>query len=253
MDISKLTQIGLTETQSKAYLMLIKRNSLTAMDLVEELALTRTNAYMVLNKLHELDLAFKDKIDKALIYRPNSPQNLEKISQAKHNQLVTLEADIKSALPDLLDFYHSNTFQPGVRILRGIQEFHQVYEEVLDERPDKVWVIRSIHDEKIYDEILQDFLLKRGQSGTKTQLISDKETAPYNNANKHHKEFRIKYYWLKPGTYTSKTEVMVYNNKTALTTFGDEAISLIIDSADIAESYKQLFQALKLQATETTP
>ena len=59
MDIEIIKKAGLTDSQAKAYLALIEQGTLTAQQLSELIAETRTNCYAVLDKLIANGLAQK--------------------------------------------------------------------------------------------------------------------------------------------------------------------------------------------------
>ena len=48
-------------------------------------------------------------------------------------------------------------------------------------------------------------------------------------------------------------EIDIYGNKVALLSFGKELIGTIIESKQIAEALKQIFDLAKLGAKKTTP
>ena len=67
-DTTILRKAGLTESQAKGYLALIEHGSLSPVELAEKTGETRTNGYMICEKLEKLGLATKkdDKKEKKL-------------------------------------------------------------------------------------------------------------------------------------------------------------------------------------------
>src|SRR5687767_5252100 len=112
MDTARLTSLGLTGSQAKAYALLVEHGSLTPAALMKAAGETRTNAYMVLDRLTRLGLAFKDEQGKKLIYRPKSPAGLQKLAEAQQQKAHEQELRIKQAMPGLLQDYHAKRLQP---------------------------------------------------------------------------------------------------------------------------------------------
>lgn len=50
--------------------------------------------------------------------------------------------------------------------------------------------------------------------------------------------------WYKPEDYTAPVEWSVFGNKVALISFGKEAMGMIIESKQIAESLRQMFKMM---------
>ena len=66
-DTTILRKAGLTESQAKGYLALIQHGALTPAELAEKTGETRTNGYMICEKLEQLGLATK-KDGKKTVY-----------------------------------------------------------------------------------------------------------------------------------------------------------------------------------------
>ena len=70
-----LQHFGLTETQAKAYISLVKRGALTAKELTLKIKESRTNTYMVLDKLVDMGLILKSQNQKVLRFYAASPES----------------------------------------------------------------------------------------------------------------------------------------------------------------------------------
>jgi predicted transcriptional regulator len=62
MTQEQLEQLGLSPSQAKAYLLLVKEGKLTPAQLMAKTGESRTNAYMVLDRLSDIGLAIKDEV-----------------------------------------------------------------------------------------------------------------------------------------------------------------------------------------------
>lgn len=247
---AQLNKLGLSPSQAKAYTLLVDRGKLTPAEFVKLSGESRTNAYMVLDRLVQLKLAFKDEAKQKLLYRPSSPSGLAELAEQQRIRLYDQEQKIKAALPELLKYYHSKRTQPGIRFFQGKDGLKKVYQDHLETGGDTC-VFRSDYDYQYYGEKdLDQYVATRAKQGIKAQLISpfsDGALANYKR-NKWNREF----HWIPFKSYLSPVEIMTYDGKVAITSFGEESVAMIIDSPQIAEAFREIF-ALAKTAGSTKP
>ena len=68
-----LMKIGLSRLQASAYLFLIEHGPSIPRVLINELDITRTNAYKILESLEVMGLAYKVTQNKKIVYSPADP------------------------------------------------------------------------------------------------------------------------------------------------------------------------------------
>lgn len=249
MNPKDLMTLGLTLSQAQAYLFLVQRGKLTPAELIEETGESRTNAYMILDRLEKLRLAFKDEEDKKLVYRPNSPVGLEQLAERQRVKAFQLEVKIKDAMPELFNYYHSLRSQPGVRFLQGRKALLEVYKDHLDAGTD-VQIFRTAADEDYFGDDLYDYMKQRAEKGIKTELISPYFPGAEAYAKENDASLNREVTWTPPETYTAPVEITIYGSKVSITSFGEEAIATIIESPQIAEALRQIFVLAKVGAKQ---
>src|SRR5438445_5647663 len=99
MDTQPLEDIGLTNSQAKAYIALIEHYGGTAPSLAKATNESRSNTYKVLDKLCELGLATKDTKGAKIYYYPTNPAALELLIQGKNTQIELQARKLKAVLP----------------------------------------------------------------------------------------------------------------------------------------------------------
>lgn len=100
-DTTILRKAGLTESQAKGYLALIQHGSLSPGELAERTNETRTNGYMICEKLEKLGLATK-KDGKKTVYMPESPTRLKQLLINRQKRLKEADTQLAGILPTLL-------------------------------------------------------------------------------------------------------------------------------------------------------
>ena len=245
MDTHVLTSIGLTEAQARAYIALVQNGPSSPPLIAEKINETRTNTYKILDKLVELGLAKKEDHDKKFKYRIENPAALDSLARKSRDEALANEKRVKDALPTLLNFFYTYSEQPGVRFFQGKDGIKQIFEDMLRTRQD-IYLLRSPADTKFYDEVFfEKFRKKRAELGINTYAITPNVSSAIHNEdvdalNKFHRT------WIPASTYTANVEWNVYGNKLALISYGEEAVGMIIESPQIAESTRQIFAMLRL-------
>lgn len=246
MTEDQLQQLGLPPSQAKAYILLVREGKLTPNQLVAKTGESRTNAYMVLDKLVQLGLAYKDDVSKKLVYRVSSPVGLQKLAERQRAVAFATEAKIREAMPQLLKFFHEHRTQPGVRFLQGRAGLKEVYQDHLKTGGD-ICVFRTPLDESYYGDDLYGYMEERAKRGIKVDLISPHQPG----TEQYHQEnlpLNREMTWIPEEAYTAPVEISMYNSRVAITSFGEEAVAMLIESPQIAQAMREIFAMAKVGA-----
>ncbi len=242
MDVKDLEYMGLTNKQARAYIVLLEHGSCTAPKLSWLLEEGRSNAYKILDKLCELGLASKDTRGKR-VYSPSSPTALERLVETQAEQARLRSRRLDAVLPDMLNFFFAHSEQPSIRYFQGREALQHVFGDMLKTGKD-IYLLRSPGDVKFYDEaFFAEFRKKRAKLGIRTYALTPDVPSAVHNLQT---DFESKFVrtWIPANAYTADVEWDVYGDKVALISYGKEAIATIIESPQIAESFRQVFGLL---------
>lgn len=244
MDSKTLEDFGLNKTQAKAYLALIRNGSLTPPALAKLTGETRTNSYTVLDRLVELGLAKKTEKNKKFVYRVENPIALEKLAKKHRDQALQREKQVKDAMPTLLNFFYTYSEQPGVRFFQGKDGIEEVYKDQL--RSGKpIRIVRSWKDRDFFGKGVYSIWRKRpAKHGIPTIMLSP-DVPDANNNPELDKKLLFTRTWMNQDDYTAPVEWDIYGDKVSVISFGEEAIGMIIESPQIAESMRQMFALME--------
>jgi sugar-specific transcriptional regulator TrmB len=240
MNVELLTQIGLTKSQAKAYIALIKFGSLPAPQLAEKIGETRTNSYMVLDRLVEMGLIEKDESGKKLLYRPTNPTALERLIEQKRKDVMSTEKQVRDSMPQLLNYFYTYQHQPGVRFFQGKEGIMKMYEDQRRTAQD-IYFIRSDADFNVLGKDLYKHMEQRAKLGIKAHGIEPAEEDNIRYGQENDKRMLRDMTWAPREAFTAPVNMYVYGNKTALISYGEEVIGTIIESPQIAEAMTQIF------------
>lgn len=243
MDSEFLINLGLTEAQANAYIVLVENGKLTPPQLSKSTGENRTNAYMLLDKLVELDLAKKLEGTSKATYRPLNPSNLEELVKKSRQEALKREETVKQAMPELLSFFYTHSEQPGVRFFQGKNGILEMYDDIL--RTGKtLHLVRGATDKEVVGQAeLEKFINKRVEKQIRVKAL----TPVHGDANREpeqDKQWLMERTWVNTDLYSEPVEIDIYGDKVAFMSFGNEAIGIIIESPQIAESMRKLFDLM---------
>lgn len=250
MEIQLLEDIGLTKPQAAAYAALVRLNGAAAPKIGVEIGESRSNAYKVLDRLCELGLASKDQTGKKVRYYPANPAALEKLIQEQNAQLDMRERKLKAAMPEMLDFFFTHSEQPGIRFFRGEQGLLDMYHDQIRTKQTVHFIrgqgdIRYLGGDKAHR--LRNLFPAHGIE--RYCIIGDVEpipTAPQDRmpVDESDKIMRLHRTWVSEEEYDEPVEWATYGDKLAIMSFGKEAMGIVIDSPQIAQAFRKIYDLL---------
>jgi len=247
--ITPLKKAGLTETQAKAYLMLVKDGAMGATEIAERLGEARTNGYMIADKLVSVGLATKSDVKKKYIYTAVHPTALEALAERRRKTVEKNEREVKAAIPDVINYFNEYQKAPGVTTYHGAKGQKMVREKIL-ETGKTLYFVRSPQDINDDMEGLHNYIDERVKRGICAESLSPSEYA--NHPGEDMKKFLQTRTLLPKGDYCSTVEISVFGNNVAFIDHSDNAMSTIIESPAIAGAMQQFFLLAKKHVLEST-
>ena len=240
-----LSAAGLSMTESDCYKALLSKATWKPAELAKYVNMTRTNCYKILDNLVALRLASRFDKDKKLHYRATNPSRLLELAREQKMARDQAEADLQLAAETLTRSYYQTLEQPAVRYFQGEEEIAQIFKEVARARDEVVYVhtLAGV-DYYGFDTMHQLRMLAPNNKVARRALTPDTllatknylETDPLVLLNRT---------WLQADDYTAPVEWGNFDDKLYIISYGKEAMGLIIDSQQIAVSFRQLFALLE--------
>lgn len=251
MDVQILVDVGLTKVQASAYKKLVELGSATAPALAISINESRTNGYKVLDKLVEFGLAIKEPAGGKFRYAAASPAALEQFVKNQAEAVHRRERRLASELPNLLDYYFAHSERPSIRYFEGKDGIVSIYKDQVTAR-DTLYYIRTLADLSFigFDELhhLRNLYPKFGVH--RKAIIQDNPPPGNIPADKRlpvaesDKQMLLERTWIHEDDYTAPVEWAAYGDKLSIIQYGEEAMGMVIESAPIAEAFRQLFKLL---------
>lgn len=245
MNPQLLQSLGLTKSQAIVYLRLVENGELSPPAVAKLSGETRSNAYMILQKLEELKLVERIEKTKKITYQPLNPIALERLAEDKRQQVIKTEEHIKQALPQMLSYFYSFTEKPGIRLLQGVDGLKEIYKDTLRTRKD-IYFLRTPSEVQVLGhDYFTQYKKKRVELGITTYAYTTNTAEARHHKAADDKKNKMIRTLLKPKDYDAPVEVNVYGDKVAFLSYGEELMGIIIQSPTIAESMRQVFKLIR--------
>lgn len=147
MSLAFLQSIGLTNTESELYELLLRLGEVPVQEIVTEAKLKRPTVYKALYSLEKKGLVSKKDKNKKIHFRPEPPEKLLSMTESIYTEIERTKDSITSLLPTLTSSYTLSVERPIVRVYEGIDGLQKAHmNEILAEKKEILAYVR-INDE----------------------------------------------------------------------------------------------------------
>src|SRR3989344_1634048 len=229
VDIEKLRGIGLSDSEAKIYLTLLKLGEATVAEISKNSGLHRTNIYDSLEKLKAMGIvAFLLKENKQF-FRATDPESLL-------NYLKEQEEVVTKMIPELKEIRPKIPENVTVEVFKGKQGMKSVLKDILVKNEEVLGYSISGQLRKFLPEFAEYYLREQTKHQIKHRVIFTEKTIPPPS-----KFYQIKYL---PKEFKSVTINLCYNDILLNLIWEPEMIAIRIKSKQLADSFKKHFEFL---------
>lgn len=250
MDEHILHEAGLTKPEATIYLLLMRSSPATPPKLATAAGESRSNTYKLLDSLEAMGLVTRDNSQPKLRYWANNPAALLDVIKKKRAQIESNEKRFQGALPHLIDEYFKYSEQPSIRYFHGVDGIKEIYDDQLkDGQP-----VTFIHSLKVTDffgmQKLHHIRNLFPKANIPRHVFSpdiDLQLSPHEpkvSVEESNKRMLLTRTWIDQDDLKSPVEWAVYGNKLAVTSLGGEVMGIIIESPQIAKSFREILALL---------
>ena len=246
-----LESIGLDAKQSQLYIAGLQLGTAPASEYAKATGLNRITSYNVLEELVQKGYFTLVKKMRSKWYAPVSPE------------YVALEArknaeSLERALPELRSLQGSTYRKPRVRFFEGWDGIRHVYEDTLQSGTELLNFANSAVVRKFWPQYDDEYVSERVKRGIRLRGIAPDDTAGqrvHGEDTEKHREIRL----VPAKDFDFKNEINIYDHKVAICSFdsglkGDkDMFGVIIESKEVAETQRQIFEMAWRYAVSTTP
>ncbi|OGI26664.1 MAG: hypothetical protein A2359_03230 [Candidatus Moranbacteria bacterium RIFOXYB1_FULL_43_19] len=235
----QLEQIGFHEKEAKVYLACLQLGQDTAYHIAQKCGLKRATVYFTLNLLVERGLVSIWKTKKATLFRAANPKKL-------FTQIKRKEEMLTEIFPLLQSIFNFDEDRPNIQIFEGREGVRQIYAEIV-EYLSKGKEIQCWGDLSHIWNLLED-LTNKLLKETQTRHYKIREILNENEKNKEYvksirknKNPNHKIRFLPDDQIFSGNDNVIFGDKLVIFSTQNKLFATVIESQDIARSYKILF------------
>jgi len=241
-----LRKIGLTESEAKVYLALLKIGEFTSKGkILKESKIATSKVYHVLNKLIDKGLVSTIIKNNVKHFTAAPPLRIKDYVESKKQEIIKEEETTKRLLPRLNELYKTLREKTTAEIFFGWQGMETAYSSILSEikKGQTVYVLGA--SQGLDPERTKRFFLKYGLrariKGIKIKIIYNENSRQY--AEDIEKDGNIKFnkkFLFK----TAPVEVSVTKDVTAIIMLKKEPIVVLVRDKETADSFITYFEEL---------
>jgi len=245
MDTKILEEIGLTKTEIKIYLTLLKLGQSTTTNIVRNAEIHASKVYEFLDRLIQKGLVSYVIKSNKKYFSASEPDFLKEFLKEKENNLKEQEHEIDKILPQLKAIKKSGEDIIQSEIYEGLRGAKSVYERILStlKKGETQYIIGA---PKIANELIEGFLLdwhkRRIKKGIKCRYIYDSNARDYGKVREEMPLTEVRYL---PKNTVSPIWTEIFKDSVVIGHIkGRNAVLFLIKDKEIAKSYLDYFDLI---------
>ncbi len=243
----QLQIIGLSDNEISAYIALLELGRGTVSQISRKASLNRTTGYDVLGRLVSKKLVSISGKEPKQEYLAESPDQLENLISNEFEKRQKELDSARQAIPELKSM-HNVAGRPQIRFYEGTDGLKQVYEDTLTSH-EPIRAYASVDDvHAALPGYFPDYYKRRTVKNIPIRAIFT-DNVEGRNLAKHDKEEIRESAFVSAEKYGFHPEINIYDNKIMIASWR-EKLGIIIESGEIADAMKKIFELAWLQAKQ---
>lgn len=242
MDINLIIKsTGLDKNQAKLYIAALELGEASMTELAKKAGFNRATAYSLVEQLEINGLTSQIQSGKRKIYSAVHPRRLVQIADFR-------KKGVEDILPELEALHSLPKAKPKVQVFEGLQGIKFLYQELyqsLNKKEEALWFANIKALKENFPESIVEFkkLLRRLKNPKIRQLNYGDEAGK--KWSEEMKRWLGKNHQVRtlPTTFEfGYTDNLIFGNKLVIFSFRDKVFVTVIESEDIAKTYRALFE-----------
>ncbi len=243
MDTKPLEKIGLTDSEIKVYLALLKLGQNTAGHIVEEAKVTRSKIYDILERLKNKGLVSYITKESTRYFSAADPSNIIRYLDNKEKEIEEQKKEVKNILPLIEKQYKTAIEKNLAEVFLGMKGMQNAFNVLIKEFEPK---------EEYYA-----FGAGKGENVEKIQIFFerihrqriDKKVMSYIIFNETSRDlFKIqeksKLVKVRYLLESTPVAINIYKNYTIMAILTEDPLTFLIRNQEVADSFKEYFKAM---------
>jgi len=238
MEINQaLEQFGLDGHKANVYLAALELGSATVIDIALKAQIKRTTCYDILLDLIEKGLISETSVGKKRLFVGEDPEKIRKKLEEK-------EKLFSEILPQLKSIHNVRTGKPKIRFYEGKEGLKQVYGDTLNYSGELLMFASEHVVKALGTDWTADYIKKRVAKGIQVwAIMPSTEIIAHDYVAKDQQQGRASKL-IDPKKYPFSVEINIYGHSRVALMSSKEETGLIIESTEIYNTLKLIFELL---------
>jgi len=234
-NLEVLRSVGLTGKRADIYLACLELGKATAYLISRKTNIKKPTVYDIVNELMLEGVLYKSTKGRVTYYHPNDPLILIEKTEDKIKK-------INSIMPFLQGLYNSSSVKPFIRYFEGKEGIKEVYEDALKnlKKGDIIYSFMGEGMIELLPKYAREYVNKRVAKGIVSKGIYRQKKELENYLKSDQLELRISKI-LPAEKFPFSHEINIYKNKVAIATYGNEIFGTLIESKELYNAMKTIF------------
>ncbi|MDD5396910.1 MAG: helix-turn-helix domain-containing protein [Candidatus Moranbacteria bacterium] len=237
--LNQLKKLGLSQKEAQLYLVALETGPSTVARLAQKSGLKRGTIYEFLGEMLEKGILEMSISGKRKLYAAVEPKKLSKIIDRQKEILENL-------LPDLSLLTIGSSAKPKIKFYEGREGMLSVFYDIF-ELPEGGEILgfatyEGIHNLFSKNEI-DAYIKKRAAKKIRQKLIVPTDEHIEQRVSDNKKELR-ETIMIPRKNFLIKSDISIYQNKVAIVSLAEEQVGVIIESSQIADTQRAIFNLL---------
>lgn len=232
-----LKEFGLTPTETKAYLALLKLGETSVPEVVKKTGLHKPNAYNALNSLERKGLISHIKKEHKMVYSALNPEKLFEILESK-------KEDLESVFPMLKQSYQSNKTEREINVLSGTEGLKTIFRDIENIGKEICLIGSAMQTFSVlgYNALQLLKRLEKRKIAIKAVMVNkEKVREQIKELQEQVRIGDVKFY---PEKYFSPTACMTYADRLVFELWEDEPVIIWIKDKKLSAAFKNYFEMI---------
>ncbi|MDO8623285.1 MAG: helix-turn-helix domain-containing protein [archaeon] len=238
MNLEILRKIGMSEGEIKVYGALLEIGVTSINNIHEKVGIDRRNIYDILNKLIEKGLVNYIDSNNRRIFKISNPNKILSYIEEKETTLEDIKKEMQKLIPDMQNIFESKKQEFQAMTYKGQEGIKAVWDDMLNY--DSIfWIGSGMYVPDKFPAFFKDWDKRRKKKNVKSyhlfrhekREVVDKKI--FSNGKFLPKEFS-----------GNPIAIAIYGDKVVNFLFGENLFAFVIESRELAESYKNYHKYL---------
>ncbi len=236
-----LIEFGLGEKEAKIYISLLELEIAGVQDIAKHANINRSSAYVSLESLRKKGLVSISDEKKVRQYIATPPEVILRAAEDKAQHQENVRKKIQSIVPEMKALYKGTKRKPIIKVFEGKDGLISAFEDTLCSSEKIIRVSSAVGNlARILPNYLPEYVRRRFDLGIKMHGIH-----PYDKVFKKISEQSPKKFdtpiGIPENKYKLEADLAIYDNKIAYMSPRNGGLAIVIESKDISDVMKNLF------------